>query len=255
MSVVCISWETAHLHGEAWISHHRLRHRVFVDRLGWQVPSYRGLEYDQFDTPAATYILWLDGEGLARGAARLIPTTQPYMVKTLWPELIDGDVPQTDQIWEATRFVCDRNLNSEMRRRIVAELICGCQEFGIARGISSYLGVMPVGIFRHVIAAAGCPVTLLGPPKRMGNHNIAAAYIDVSPKTLAVVQQFSTERSSANKMGKTSKSGAEGYIEGLNRPDEDDNIQRPAGRAPIWAATTPPKVEEISLGQMLSAHG
>ncbi len=220
MSVVCISWETAHLHAEAWISHHRLRHRVFVDRLGWQVPSYRGLEYDQFDTPAATYVVWLDGERLARGAARLIPTTQPYMVKALWPELIDGDLPQTDQIWEATRFVCDRNLNSETRRRIVAELICGCQEFGIARGISRYLGVMPVGIFRHVIAAAGCPVTLLGPPKRMGNHDIVAAYIDVSPKTLAV---------------------AEGCIAARNRPDEDDVIQRPAREASIWAAIASPR--------------
>jgi N-acyl-L-homoserine lactone synthetase len=126
------------------------------------------LQYDQFDTPAATYIVWLDGEGSVRGAARLIPTTQPYMVNTLWLELIDGDVPQTDQTWEATRFVCDRNLNSETRRRIVAELICGCQKFGIARGISSYLGVMPVGIFRHVIAAAGCPVTLRGPPSAWG---------------------------------------------------------------------------------------
>jgi N-acyl-L-homoserine lactone synthetase len=168
------------------------------------------------------------------------------MVKALWPELIDGDVPQTDQIWETTRFVCDRNLNSETRRRIVAELICGCQEFGIAPGISSYLGVMPVGIFRHVIAAAGCPVTLLCPPKRMGTHDIAAAYIDVSPKTLAVVQQFSAERGSASKMGKISKPGAEGDIEGRNRPDEDDNFQRPARGAPIWAATAPPKVEEIS---------
>jgi acyl homoserine lactone synthase len=129
------------------------------------IAAWCGLEYHQFDTPAATYIVWLDGEGLARGAARLIPTTQPCMVKTLWPELIDGDVPQTGRIWEATRFVRDRNLNSETRRRIVAELICGRQEFGIARGISSYLGVMPVGIFRHVIVATRCPVTLLWSPQ------------------------------------------------------------------------------------------
>jgi hypothetical protein len=95
----------------------------------------------------------------------------------------------------------------------------------------------------------------LVPPKRIGNHDIAAAHIDVSPKTLAVVQQFSAERSSASKIGKTSKPGAEGYIEGRNRPDDDDNFQRPARGALIWTATTPPKVEEISLGQRLSAHG
>jgi N-acyl-L-homoserine lactone synthetase len=65
--------------------------------------------------------------------------------------------------------------------------------------------VMPVGIFRHVIAASGCPVTLLGSPRRMGNHDIAAAYIDVSPATLAMVQQFSAERGSTRKMGRTAK--------------------------------------------------
>jgi hypothetical protein len=39
---------------------------------------------------------------------------------------------------------------------------------------------------------------------------IAAAYIDVSPKTLAVVQQCGAARSGASKVGKTSKPGAEG---------------------------------------------
>src|SRR5436190_10638472 len=57
MSTVCITWENAHLHGEAWISHHRLRYRIFVERQGWAVPTYNGLEYDEFDTPAARYIL------------------------------------------------------------------------------------------------------------------------------------------------------------------------------------------------------
>lgn len=49
MTVVCLSWETAHLHGETWISHHRLRYRLFVERQGWDVPSYKGMEHDEFD--------------------------------------------------------------------------------------------------------------------------------------------------------------------------------------------------------------
>jgi acyl homoserine lactone synthase len=188
MAIICVSWESAHLHGEAWISHHRLRHRIFVERQGWGVPTHNGLEYDQFDTPAATYVLWLDDRRQARGVTRLIPTTQPYMVQTLWPELIDGPLPRTATIWEATRFGCDRDLDSPTRRRIVAELICGCQEFGIANGVSKYIGVMPLAVFRHVIAAAGCRVTPLGPSRRMQQHDIAAAHIDVSPTTLATVQ-------------------------------------------------------------------
>ncbi len=74
MSGVCLDWETAHVHGEAWISHHRLRHRLFVKRQNWEVPSYNSLEYGEFDTPAAKYLLWLDEKGQARATTRLIPT-------------------------------------------------------------------------------------------------------------------------------------------------------------------------------------
>src|SRR6266567_3246823 len=37
------------------------------------------------------------------------------------------------------------------------------------------------------------------------------------------------------------KPSAEGYIEGRNRPDEDDVIQRPAREASIWTAITSPR--------------
>ncbi|MGF1611298.1 MAG: acyl-homoserine-lactone synthase [Kiloniellales bacterium] len=189
MTVVCLDWERVHLHGAAWISHHRLRYRLFVERQCWEVPSYNGLEYDQFDTPAAKYLLWLDREGSARGITRLIPTTRPYMVKTLWPDLIDGVAPESPSIWEATRFGCDRDLEPHLRRRVVAEMICACQEFGIARGLRGYLGVMPLSIFRQVIAAAGCPLEQLGPVRRLGRHSAAAAYIHVSSEILAIVRR------------------------------------------------------------------
>src|SRR4029450_11532791 len=72
MSVICVDWETAHLYGRAWISHHQLRYRVFAERRHWDVPSHNDLEYDQFDTPAAKYLVWLDAGGVARGVTRLI---------------------------------------------------------------------------------------------------------------------------------------------------------------------------------------
>ena len=188
MAIVCISWESAHLHGEAWISHHRLRHRIFVERQGWNLPSHNGLEYDQFDTPAATYVLWLDDRHQTRGVTRLIPTTRPYMIQSLWPELIRGPLPQSATIWEASRFGCDRDVDADTRRRVVAELICGCQEFGIANGIAKYIGVMPISIFHHVIGLAGCRVTRLGPTIQMQRQEIGAAYVDVCQTTLAAVR-------------------------------------------------------------------
>src|SRR5262249_55986594 len=189
MPIVCVSWESAHLYGEAWISHHRLRYRIFVERQHCDVASHNGLEFDQFDTPEAISVLWSDDRHRARGVPRLIPTTRPYRLQSLWPELIRGPLPQSAAIWEASRFGCDRDLDAGTRRRVVAELICGCQEFGIANGIAKYIAVMPTPIFHNVIGLAGCRVTPLGPTVRMRRHDIGAAYIDVCQTTLATVRR------------------------------------------------------------------
>jgi N-acyl-L-homoserine lactone synthetase len=188
MRTLAVTWENVHQHGQAWISHHRLRYKMFVERQKWNVPSYGQIEYDEFDTPAATYILTVDDQNRALGTTRLIPTTRPYMIKSLWPYLVDAELPQNDSIWEASRFGCDRDLDAISRRRVVAQLILGCQEFGIAQGISRYLGVMPTWVFKYVIAGNDCPVTYMGPTLRQYGHEIAAAYIDVSPSTLEAVR-------------------------------------------------------------------
>ncbi|MEM8815285.1 MAG: acyl-homoserine-lactone synthase [Pseudomonadota bacterium] len=189
MSVVCLSWETAHLYGEAWISHHRLRHRLFVERQGWDVPTYEGMEHDEFDTPSARYLLWVDDAGKTRGVARLLPTTKPYMLKTLWPDLVHDELPESAAVWEATRFGCDRSLDAATRRRVVAEIVCATQEFGLQRGISRYLTVMPLRLLRCVIEKAGCEVEVLGPERMLGNLPAVAASLAIRPDILAEIRR------------------------------------------------------------------
>lgn len=189
MAVVSLNWETIHLHGEAWISHHRLRHRLFVERQGWDVPSYRGMEHDEFDTPAAQYLLWLDAEGETRGMVRLLPTAQPYMVKKLWPDLVPGELPESDSVWEATRFGCDHDLDATTRRRAVAEILCAMHEFGIVNEVDRYLAVMPIRLLKHVIVKAGCHVTMLGPQRTFGRLRATAAYLAVNRNVLAELRR------------------------------------------------------------------
>lgn len=180
MGVVCLNWENAHLYGETWISHHRLRHRLFVERQGWDVPSHNGLEHDEFDTPAAQYLLWLDEHNETRGVARLIPTTRPYMVEKLWPDLVPGPLPASKTVWEATRFGCDRTLDARTRRRAVAEILCALHEFGLEHGIKRYLAVMPVRLFKSVVIKAGCQVSMLGRVKELSGLPTTAGYLSVS---------------------------------------------------------------------------
>jgi acyl homoserine lactone synthase len=184
----CVTWETAHLFGDAWISHHRLRHRLFVDRRGWEVPTYNSLEYDQFDTPAAVYLLWRDEAGQARGVARLIPTERPYMLKEIWPHMVDK-LPSSPNVWEATRIGVDRDLDPKTRNRVCSELVAGCLEYGLRHGISRYIFLMPLVIIRSLLVRAGCPVVLLGEPTIIDNLLTAVAEVKISKIALAEVRR------------------------------------------------------------------
>src|ERR1700733_3904624 len=85
---------------------HRLRKRVFKDRMGWDVNvSPSGIETDQFDLPESIYLLALDDERRVIGNWRLLPTSGPTMIRDVWPQFLKTiSMPRDDLVWEASRF-------------------------------------------------------------------------------------------------------------------------------------------------------
>src|SRR5262249_34817304 len=72
----------------------RLRYRVFHERLRWQVQTRNGYEIDEFDDGRSLYMLASPSPGITLGGWRLRPTTSPYMLDSVFPELLDGqDAP------------------------------------------------------------------------------------------------------------------------------------------------------------------
>jgi N-acyl-L-homoserine lactone synthetase len=186
-----ITFETAHLLGDALPSMYRLRHRVFVERKHYDVPNYRGMEWDQFDTPAAVYLLWRDADLQVRGMMRLIPTTFPYMIKELWPDLVDsGEFPSRPDVWEITRFGVDKDLDPETRKRACAELVCALFEFGVTSGIREYLCLTMLPVLRNAIGKAGCSVDLMGSLQKLGGLPVVAGKFSVTRNALSKVSRY-----------------------------------------------------------------
>lgn len=184
-----VTVETAHLFGDALPALHRLRHKIFVERQGYQVPTYRGMEWDAFDTPAAVYLMWRDDLDQVRAIARLIPTTFPYMIKELWPDLVEGDnLPSRPDIWEVTRLGVDRSLTPAVRRRVFGQLVCGCGEFGKDNGVKEFYLVTHPKVIRSV-RAAGCATTLLGRAQMIGGSLVAAASIAVTDEAMDALRR------------------------------------------------------------------
>ncbi|MBB2158289.1 autoinducer synthase [Gluconacetobacter diazotrophicus] len=176
--------------GTALLDQYRFRYKQFVMREKWDVPNYRGMEYDQFDTPAATYLVWRDEEGSVRGLVRLLPTTCPYMTESLWPELIpDTGAPRSPEIWENTRFAVDGELPAAVRKQVSGELIVASIEFAIAQRISTYLIVSPRAILERTLPRAGLRPEVQRSTILPSGHAVSSAYVQVSVELLHTVRR------------------------------------------------------------------
>jgi N-acyl-L-homoserine lactone synthetase len=140
---------TAHHFGDALASQARLRYKMFVTHRGLPHNHYAGLEYDEFDTPAAVYFVWRDRNFTVRGVARLLPTSRPYMMQTYWPELADGCPPSAPDIWELTRVCIDRSFPAALRLRIFPEISAGVDEYCAMEGIEAVIGVTTPHFVKH----------------------------------------------------------------------------------------------------------
>lgn len=189
MSIDCFNMTTAHHYGDALAAQFRLRHNVFIERVSYDVPTWQGMEFDQFDTPATQYFVWRDADGVARGVARLAPTTLNYMLEEIWPDKITKiDMPKSGRVWEGTRFGVDNTLPPELRSRIVKELVCAYMEYAHMHGIDDIIGVMPVGILRAVFARNGWKPEPLGPVWQEDDIDVQAARLPVNMETLQSVR-------------------------------------------------------------------
>jgi acyl-homoserine lactone synthase len=157
------------------------RKRVFVDLLKWDVPVLDGrFEIDQFDREHARYIVLMEGADTHLASARLLPTTRPGILDTLYPELCDGPLPTGDAVFEITRFCLSPDGTAERRRALRNELVVALAHYALDVGIETYTGVAELGWFRQILAF-GWECRLLGSPQRVGKATLGAICIDVTP--------------------------------------------------------------------------
>lgn len=81
------------------------RHQVFVEQLGWPLHTESGMESDQFDRSDTVYVIAQDAHNHITGCARLLPTTGPYLLRDVFPQLLNGlPPPRSPDVWELSRF-------------------------------------------------------------------------------------------------------------------------------------------------------
>lgn len=159
------------------------RKSVFVDLLKWNVPVLDGrFEIDEFDDRQATYLIIADEDGDHLGSARLLPTTRPHILGTLFAHLSAGPPPTGPQVFEITRFCLSRRQNAAVRRRTRNRLVSGLAWHALETGICTYTGVAEMAWLQQILAF-GWDCRPLGVPARLECGMIGALAIEIRSDT------------------------------------------------------------------------
>lgn len=177
---------------ETLISMHQLRHRVFKERLGWDVHTSGDMEIDSFDALHPAYLIQLAPDGQVQGCVRLLPSVGPTMLRDTFPVLLAGlSVPSKWQIWESSRFALDIPLDAPKGKHGIAratyELFAGMIEFGLSRQLTDIVTVTDARMER-ILRRASWPLRRLGNPRKLGNTLAVAGYLEISDEMLAGVR-------------------------------------------------------------------
>lgn len=162
------------------------RHKIFIERLGWPLPVENGQERDQFDHSDTLYVVARDPEGAICGCARLLPTTEPYLLGEVFPQLMGGaPIPKSHEVWELSRFAAatvDGNTTVDAAintRNVLAASVKSAMRQGAKRLIT----VSPLGIER-LLHRMGVHAHRAGPPMQADGKPIFACWIEIDEQTV-----------------------------------------------------------------------
>lgn len=164
------------------------RYSIFVDRLGWNLPCEHGLERDQFDRSDTIYVVAKDESGTICGCARLLPTTKPYLLAEIFPQLLNGTtIPRSTEVWELSRFSSqpaqtDLTLSREQARHRFCVVFAAVVRSAMSRGATRLITFTALGVER-ILRAIGINAHRAGPPELIDGKPVLALWIELDVQT------------------------------------------------------------------------
>lgn len=174
------------------IEMHHDRKRVFVDQLGWQLPSAGSwLEVDAYDNEYTVYlIVCAGGGGRHLASARLLPTTRPHMLNTIFADLSEGGPVTGDDVWESSRFtIAPTGMRGTEIMRLSQYLALAHVEFALLNGITRYTMIGETHRVATVVAM-GWRVRPLCLPRDIGDgKKIVSMEVTIDEDTLPMMRR------------------------------------------------------------------
>ena len=181
MNLTALSNPTSVKHLHLLDAMHRLRLRIFGERLAWDVVNNDGRESDEFDLLKPTYILALSATLEIAGCVRLLPATGPTMLERTFPQLLaNGRLDAHQAMIESSRFCVDTTLvegrGGKPLHDATMAMFAGIIEWCMIHGFTEIVTATDVR-FERILSRAGWPMRRLGEPTMINETNSVAGIL------------------------------------------------------------------------------
>jgi acyl-homoserine lactone synthase len=167
-----------------------LRHRIFVEKMGWEeLRKPDRLERDQFDTDDAIYLLLTEDDGTVIGGHRMLPTTGPHLFSDIFPEFcaVKG-VLRGEKILELNRTCVDEErLDKRAMEKARKRIMVGLFEFCLRAGYEKFTVLTSTDIL-YRYSVMGVDIKPLGLPVDMDGTKQVAAVVTITQKAVEGVR-------------------------------------------------------------------
>ena len=143
---------------------HRFRKKLFVDHLGWALPTQGEFEIDDFDRPDTAYSALYVDDSLV-GGFRAIRTDREYLAQKIFPQLASlREYPRRRDVWEISRFGLLPDHAGEALSRLNYGLMF---RFAQERQASALVAIADL-VYERYLRAIGIRTRRYGPPQVIG---------------------------------------------------------------------------------------
>ena len=153
---------------------YRLRHKVFVEGLGWTaIAKPDGRDIDEFDHLATHVILMEEDEII--GYMRLLPTTGPHLLRDVLSDLCEGPIPVGPHIWEFSRLFI-----LKQKEGIPCVFVSAMKDWAREHGVTHFTAEVNLSLV-PVLQRYGWKCHPLGSPKELEGIPSVAILMEVDP--------------------------------------------------------------------------
>ena len=149
----------------------RLRHDVFIKEKHWNIKSYNGLEFDQFDTEETLYLVELDEAGAVVATVRMNPTDRPTLFSEVFADMCHGGPPKCPKTWELTRGAIAQNVRKSLH---FGRIECATIEAALLWGVTKACGIFGVDLLMKKMRC-GLDAKPIGQPRMIDGESHDAA--------------------------------------------------------------------------------